>query len=138
MDALGALLPIVLIGVVVFILVRATRRRRNPDLAAWDEQDQIWYDTQYALVTDPTSDPQQLLEFATDEWPEIPKRRLATLNLYRYLARNPSLAPDIRSGLMSRMGSEEAAIRTDKTMARLEQKMKNSRGGGSFMFYAEG
>ena len=137
-ESIGALLPILLIAVTVFMIVRIVRRPPKADPNAWHENDDAWYRQLHEIASNPDSPPASLLAFATEEWPTEPKHQIATLQLYRVLARNPKLAPDVRSGLMSRIASEEGAIRHDKAMARVEKAMKSSRGGGAFFFYTDG
>jgi hypothetical protein len=57
------------------------------------------------------------------------------VEILRLIANNPSTGEGIQSGLLSRIGSEESAIRTNAELQRMQQHLahRGKKRGGGFM-----
>jgi hypothetical protein len=135
LDSFGVILPLLLIGLIVWLIVRYGRKTRALKVSSLDQQAaerhlMHWYAAESARLSDPSTDPDDLVAFAVARMPEDDRKRVATLDLFRILVRNPSLPSDMRSGLLSRLGAEEASMRSDAKLSRMADELQKKQSGG--------
>lgn len=116
-----ALIPIILLSVAFFIVIRIQRNRASSSMKVLREEAA----ERVRIVTDPNTDPAVLREYLA-----MPIPRDATFELHldvlRALVRNPSLPTELQAAAMNRIASEEIAARSGKS------KKGSSRGSRGF------
>ncbi len=137
-DALATVvflaLPAGLVAWIFFMLNRQKQRRQSfqDAQAAYDAQFEAWFAPLAREAQDPRTAPERLSALAVAAMPADSRGHIGYIEVLRLVAGNPSTPVEIRSGLLSRIGSEEAAVRTNAQLLQMQQhlqQMSRKRGG---------
>ena len=117
MESLATLLPLLIIGGVVFLIIRLLRRKDSSIRDARERAQELseWADAQSAIAIDRTTPRDTLLQIISDPLPHD-ETFFYRLTVLRAAARNPSLPPELQSAAINRIAQAEAAARIDKQL----------------------
>lgn len=122
MDPFSLLIVLALVGLGIFVYHKATtsgRRKKEAQEAA------LWLAGVTPVVTSPDTEPSVLRHYLTMNNPHD-SGFYARLEMFRLLAANPALSPELQGAAINRVTQGESAVHLDKTL----RKMRGANVGG--------
>lgn len=138
MDTSLVITFVIVFQAIIWFVYLSRRRsaKRQEAYKAWVQDYEAWRDPLVGEASSPGTSPKRLRQLAAAAMPSDPIYHLAYLDILRLVATNPSTPDGIQSALISRIGSEESAIRTAFHLEQVQQQIRQSekrRGGGGII-----